>query len=344
MIKKENIYLFLYTVREYKRFSNYFSLKNDFKLLDSYNEEEYIAVQTKLILLRKYGAYNEAVNVKDIAFFVKTLHHDLEDKMNEIICDYDKVQTDNIRTLLSDGTELNLYQTIENVMYGLYLHADKDKIAHLNHINERLLLVVTREYVQKFEKIVLKLYDCLLDKNYQIEQTGGVERATMLFLGDVDKSRKKITNSPYWANLYGNDLGNDKISEILKDTNQEELLILRLSSIFVDEIKKDNYSKTLLKNLVSPFTYSDWKDFSEAHLNIKAISNLGMSSKVRFNDRHDIAYVHFYENVEGCFVIDQPHIISEGIYVLSLVNHGKENGWKIYSFGSKLDDYLLKDK
>lgn len=66
-----------------------------------------------------------------------------------------------------------------------------------------------------------------------------------------------------------------------------------------------------------------------------------MSSKVRFNDRHDIAYVNFYENVEGSFMIDKPHIIGEGIHVLSLVYDSDAQKWEIYSFGAKLNDYLI---
>ena len=94
MITEENINLFLYTVKEYKRFSDCFSLKSNYELIESYTEEEYIAVQTKLILLRKYGANNEAVNVKDIAMFVMTDNPDLESEMNKIVSDFDRVQTD----------------------------------------------------------------------------------------------------------------------------------------------------------------------------------------------------------------------------------------------------------
>lgn len=341
MITEENINLFLYTVKEYKRFSDCFSLKSNYELIESYTEEEYIAVQTKLILLRKYGANNEAVNVKDIAMFVMTDNPDLESEMNKIVSDFDRVQTNQIRTILSDGTELNLYSTIENVMYGLYLHADKNKIENIKHINERLLFSVTRKYVQEFEKVIMELYNSLLEKGYQAEESQDFQRASMLFLGDDDRNQQGIINSPYWANLYGMDAGDEQILQIIKENNVEELLILAISSRFLEEITKDDFSKPLLRDLVSPITYSDWGDFSDAHSHIKAIPNLGMSSKVRFNDRHDIAYVHFYENVEGSFIIDQPHIIGEGIHVLNLVYNSNVKKWEVYSFGNKLDEYLL---
>lgn len=341
MITKENIDLFLYTVKEYKRFSDYFSLKDNYELTDSYTEKEYIAIQTKLILLRKYGSNNEAVNVRDIAKFVKDNRSDLEHEMTKIISDFDRVQTNQIRTILSDGTELNLYKTIENVMYGLYLHADKDTIENIKHINEHLLFLVSRQYVQEFEKIIMQLYNYLIEKGFQVEEVQDIQRASMVFLGNDESNQQGITKSPYWANLYGNDVGDEQILEIVKETNIEELSILAISSCFFEEIVKDDFSETSLRKLVSPVTYSDWGDFSEAHTHINAIPNLGMSSKVRFNDRHDIAYVNFYENVEGSFMIDKPHIIGEGIHVLSLVYDSDAQKWEIYSFGAKLNDYLI---
>lgn len=341
MINQENIELFLYTVKEYKRFSDYFSLKENYELTDPYTEEEYIAVQTKLILLRKYGSNNEAVNVRDIAMFVKNNRPALEQEMTKIISDFDRVQTNQIRTILSDGTELNLYKTIENVMYGLYLHADKDKIENIKHINERLLFLVTRQYVQEFEKIIMHLYSYLIEKGFQVEKIQDTQRASIVFLGNDERNKQGITKSPYWANLYGNDAGDEQILEIINENNMEELSILAISSCFVEEIIKDDFSETSLRKLVSPVTYSHWGDFSEAHTYIKSIPNLGMSTKVRFNDSHDIAYVNFYEKVEGSFMVDKPHIIGEGIHVLSLVYDFDAQKWEIYSFGAKPDDYFI---
>lgn len=40
-------------------------------------------------------------------------------------------------------------------------------------------------------------------------------------------------------------------------------------------------------------------------------------------------------------MIDKPHIIGEGIHVLSLVYDSDAQKWEIYSFGVKLNDYLI---
>ena len=278
MITKENIDLFLYTVKEYKRFSDYFSLKDNYELTDSYTEKEYIAIQTKLILLRKYGSNNEAVNVRDIAKFVKDNRSDLEHEMTKIISDFDRVQTNQIRTILSDGTELNLYKTIENVMYGLYLHADKDKIENIKHINEHLLFLVSRQYVQEFEKIIMQLYNYLIEKGFQVEEVQDIQRASMVFLGNDESNQQGITKSPYWANLYGNDVGDEQILEIVKETNIEELSILAIYLVncnayqpsfqfplcfsYEDVVEKDDVSRTV-KEVVEEVNIFKYIDFSQ---------------------------------------------------------------------------------
>lgn len=58
-----NLELFLTTVIEYKRFSNQLPLKNDEDLLETHDEEDYVAIHTRLILLRKYASVGKNNNV-----------------------------------------------------------------------------------------------------------------------------------------------------------------------------------------------------------------------------------------------------------------------------------------
>ena len=67
---------------------------------------------------------------------------------------------------------------------------------------------------------------------------------------------------------------------------------------------------------------------------------MGLSTKVRFNDRHDMAYVYLMENVTDGILIQEYQIIPE----ITTVNFVKENDsqrWLVYSIGQKLDDYLI---
>ena len=49
-----NFQLFLYTVDEYKRFADHLHVNNTDGLTGNYSEEDYIGIQVRLMLLRKY--------------------------------------------------------------------------------------------------------------------------------------------------------------------------------------------------------------------------------------------------------------------------------------------------
>lgn len=49
-----NLELFVYTIEEYLRFTTQLPINKNSSLVDQYDESEYIAIQTRLMLLRKY--------------------------------------------------------------------------------------------------------------------------------------------------------------------------------------------------------------------------------------------------------------------------------------------------
>ena len=59
-LMNNKLYLFMYTMKEYQRFSREFC---NHELTDSYDDESYVQVNTKLILLRKYGSRGQPVFV-----------------------------------------------------------------------------------------------------------------------------------------------------------------------------------------------------------------------------------------------------------------------------------------
>lgn len=63
-----------------------------------------------------------------------------------LLDNFEAIQQDEMETILSDGTGQNLYKTIEDVMYGLYLHADKHRIQNLIKIDPMLIFIATRKY------------------------------------------------------------------------------------------------------------------------------------------------------------------------------------------------------
>lgn len=64
----------------------------------------------------------------------------------------------------------------------------------------------------------------------------------------------------------------------------------------------------------------------------------GVAYGVQYNDRHDIAYLKIFQNVENAFVVEQPHQIPD-IWILNFVKKNEKYGWRIYGIGDKIADY-----
>ena len=137
-----NLELFMYTIEEYLRFTSQLPINTNNRLTDQYDESEYIAIQTRLMLLRKYTSKGKKNNVyfeNVISEAIKIFPHSNKqlEQLNE---EFNKTMQQQIEHILSDGTKLNIYETIETTMYGLYLHADADKIRQINKTHESILL------------------------------------------------------------------------------------------------------------------------------------------------------------------------------------------------------------
>ena len=128
---------------------------------------------------------------------------------------------------------------------------------------------------------------------------------------------------------------------IVKELTQEELQMLELCIKFTNELKKPALDVKKLKKLVHPAARGGWGDFSQAKTFFLSIPNPGFSSKVRYNEPKDTAYVRIFPNVDEAFLINTPHVLSEG-YEFAL---GKWFGkWMIYQFGGHLDSIYEKKK
>ncbi len=72
----------------YKKFSKKL-IKHD--LIDSFNDEDYVEINTKLMLLRKYAVYSENVSIKKILSLMFDKYPDEKEKLNKLLIDYENV-------------------------------------------------------------------------------------------------------------------------------------------------------------------------------------------------------------------------------------------------------------
>lgn len=115
----------------YKRFAKSFPSAKTHTLLDDYNEDDYVAVQTKLMILRKYIYRPDTVYIPKVIEASKNLYKDLTIYLTDIQSRYDDIEKNQLQAVLSDGSKLSLFEMQECVVDGLYLHADGNKIEKL---------------------------------------------------------------------------------------------------------------------------------------------------------------------------------------------------------------------
>lgn len=336
---KQIIKSFLYTVEEYKRFEKSIPTEKNHLLLDTYTEADYIGIQTKLMILRKYSYYRDLVYIPTVIESAKKMFPVLGDALGAIKKKYDEVEKNQLQSISSEGNKMSLFEMQECVLYGLYLHADEDKIIKLLDLNEALYFSMTRKFVEELEVVLLELYELLvtrIDDKYERKKS---QKAPVIFAGNLEQSKQEVKGSPYWGNLYGKDATDEDLLETLLDNSEEDMLILLKCLAFLNEAKKDDYSIEILEGFVFPPTREQWGDFSmlsEACRN--DLSNVGWSTRVRYNNKHDMAYVHLFPNIDEPFLLDQPHVITE-LSVITLVHENPKYGWRIFAIGGKVDEY-----
>lgn len=335
-----NLELFITTFKEYQRFAKQLPMANSKSLFDTYDEAMYVAVQTRLILLRKYTSKGKKNNV----YFENLIDEVIKafplegNYLTDIRIRFIKICDQSFERILSDGTKLNLYEFIENVMYGLYLHADGDKVANLTHTNELLRFFCAKKYVEEIEVIILELFNFLQNNNVTDIIEAESTKAPVIHLGEPNVSVQDIKSSPYWANIYGRDATDEDINTLFVHCTEEERGILRLAYSFLIEFKKDCVEIDTLKKMVFESTLEEWIDFLKATSFINGIDKPVISNQVRFTQNRDVAYVRVFPHVNEVFIIEVPHI-STNVYDITFIKDKRSNEWKIFAFGSPVDPY-----
>jgi len=328
--------LFLYTVDEYRRFANHLPVKSPGDLSDDYTEADYIGIQVKLMLLRKYYSTNikENVNLKKLLSEAESTFPNKLREWKAFAAEFDQIENRQMEHLLADGTKLNIYTTIEDSVYGLYLHADENRIMRLEHTAEAIRFFCTRQYIVEVEALIFRLYDLLVECGVSPKIQSSANRSPMVYLGDTSKNTQAVTASPYWSNIYGHDATDDDIEQIGQEITLEEKKMLYLCIAFTDELKKTPIQPKKLRKYIHPAARSGWGNFQAVQTFFCSIPNPGFSTKVRYNENKDTAYVRIFPKVDEPFLINTPHVFSEG-YEFAL---GKWFGrWMIYHFGEHID-------
>jgi hypothetical protein len=329
--------LFVTTVKEYKRFAKQLPLKSN-DCMDSFEESIYIAAQVRLMLLRKYISIGDAVYFEKLINEAEKIFSQEVAYLHEMKDRFLQIDQQSFKHILSDGTTLNLRESIDDVVYGLYLHADKNRIDRLSHTYKEFRDYFTKQYVSEIENIIFELYDFLIDKNILDIREEEHLVAPIIMLGNPNESSQDIKKSPYWKNLYGHDATDEETSLIISKLSADERDILIQALRFWEELMKENYSIEKLRGMVFEPIWEQWDDFSEVASCLKKIPNCGISCTVRFNDERYAAYVRILPHIDSEFIVNVPQQISNILHITFFKNPiDKKASWKIFALGDRTD-------
>jgi len=334
--------LFLFTAKEYIRFSDYFRSiveKEDYNGASS--ENRYIALQTLLLIMRKYSSYSDVTYLKEVLISAEKEHADHLKEFQTLQNRLSSIENAAYEVALSDGSKRSFHETIEDIQYGLYLHADQRKVEDLIQSDEELFLYVVNDYLTVWDQLIRDTYDVLLPIVPEQYVRRNPTKANIVFKGSNPSQKQEIKNAPYWSNLRGRDVDSIELKNAFNTIPKEDKIILHKVGLFIDEVKKENPNLRVLRKLTFPPFQNDWGDFSKVHRELSGIE-FGISNIVRYNENKDIAYVLIMPNVPSGagFLINQPHY-SNAIKWISLVNDNKKWGWRIAHIGEKITQYKM---
>ena len=343
-IKRNKIYddndtlkIFIFTFEEYLKIVDCLSR---IKPKDDNPDFTYILLQTKLMLIRKYETISDPVYLRNVLDAAKNLCSEKIAIFKKIDTEIDEIENNRMEIILSDGTKRSLHESIEDVAYGLYLHANKNNIEHLVKTDMTTYLFSIDKYVAFWENLLIETYDLINEMIDEKYERGSFEKATVVFTGHDSAQGKDIHSVSYWSNLRGRDAQPEEVKRMIEKISDEERNILSLAQEFIIELQKEEYSVKKLKQMIYPVCKPYWGDFSDAHKMISGIE-IGFSSKVRFSDSKGIAYVLLFSHFDpnGLCIINQPHF-SDDIHPLYLKKDNNRTGWKIVSINDLPDEIV----
>lgn len=330
--------LFITTIDEYKNLTNPLSIDWSTEMHEKTYSDEYSAIYVRSILIRKYITRDDNVHITKIINKAKSLLPKEYIELDNIYKEYVENYNAPYLQILKDGTELDMRKTFDDIIYGVFLHADFEKVLRLAKSEEFFRMYCLRKFVHSMEITIMKLYNILKTNNiYSLMNIINIDKAPTVTIFNDNRSKEKNI-SGYWSNLYGEDITvTETISSFLVGKKEEELKIFKCVQDFIINLQNEKINIESMKDFIHPESMAGWGDFLEAKKYFDSIPNPGMSSNIQYNTRKDVAYVKILDNVKNAFSVDQEHIITANVF--TLIKDKSNMKWLIFNFGGRADPY-----
>lgn len=333
------INLFHLTMQEYQKITGI----KEMVLNQEYESERmYTALQLRLMLMRKYITKKEQVYILKVISEIEYIIGKENTDISKILDEFNSIiKKQNIHRL-SDGTELNIFESLNNLMYGLHLHSDSSRIDNLNLTNEALTTHLTYNFIKNFEPLLFKLNDLIIEENLILEKVYNIEKSPVLILEKAFET-KNVIKSEFWTNIQGKDIKDVDLHKYSKFLNKVESKMIEDLELFFELLKDTKLNANHLRKMVVFSTLGDWTNFEIVAGYVSGIKNLGFSNKIRYSKNMKRAYIYLLPNINVAFEITTEQYIPN-VYIVEFRKSFLNDNFKIYSIGETAPkEYIYRD-
>lgn len=131
-------------------------------------EQDSVAIDVHLMLQRKYFSYNDAVQIRKLAQYLKRTNLVDKEATHQFDKKLDELKNSEVELSLQDGTIVSgQVSNIEDATYSTLLHADRDRAERLVNTPGNMRLLALSPFVIKREDILFHFRDLCLGANIE---------------------------------------------------------------------------------------------------------------------------------------------------------------------------------
>lgn len=294
-------------------------------------ESDEVALDTRLMLQRKYFQNSESIHFRKVVKALETFEETDTDDLAALRDYISEMRNTELEIGLGNGElRRETHQNIEDSTYGFLLHGDLDRARRVVSILKGSHILALRTPVLNREKLLLSLENAIRDTGLcSLSETTKEDFPSIIRFSATRDTDLAIRKSPQWSNLVGRDIGMDEIEACAEANSLDDNMAIAVATLFLSLLASHPLDSDALRKVTAPWTWLRWGDFSEAAAKYASFRYPAFSTCVQHEGGLNYAQIKLFENVEEPFVITEPQLVE----AISFVTLGKLHGeWKVLGF------------
>lgn len=299
---------------------------------------DYKELVLKITLLRKFMMQKEEMYIVNILDKIKELNRE-EDTIYQLEKEISDLFNLEVSYSLPNSEIQHLYHSVTDLIYGLYLHSDTEKIENAILSDENIRKQLLVNFIQKFDPIIYRTYELIkvnIVPNLIINESN--QKAPIIHFSNKKNVTREVKRSPKWTNIDGHDI-EKKFEQFIGELNDRDRKILSTADLFISLLKEKKVNSNKVSKLLTPQSpiYSNIERNSKI---FKSINNHALSTRVRYSTDLKYAYVYFFGDVISPIALDGPQLL-KNINCIRFKKQIFTGKYKINNFVNELPTYYM---